>query len=78
MEEQGYDLTFINAHNKSDSAMSYIEHCRYRGFDGIFAACVNFYDPRVIELVQSEIPIVTVRMSRCSLSIMRIVSKMLF
>ncbi len=60
VEEQGYDLTFINAHNKSDSAMSYIEHCRYRGFDGIFAACVNFYDPRVIELVQSEIPIVTV------------------
>ncbi len=60
IEEKGYDLTFINAQKKQNNHMSYIEHCRYRGFDGVFTACVNFYDPQVIELVQSEIPIVTV------------------
>ena len=40
--------------------MSYLEHCRYRGFDGVMIACVDFYDPQVVELVQSDIPLVTI------------------
>lgn len=58
VEERGYDITFIN--NERRNQMSYLEHCRYRGFDGVMVACVDFYDPQVIELVQSDIPLVTI------------------
>jgi len=40
--------------------MSYLEHSRYRGFDGVMIACVDFYDPEVEELVRSDIPVVTI------------------
>lgn len=57
-ESMGYDLTFINSNNSS--GMSYLEHARYRGFDGVCIACVDFYDPSVTELIRSSIPIVTI------------------
>lgn len=59
-EEKGYDITFINASRNGVRKMSYLEHSRYRGFDGVVIACVNFYDPEVEELVRSEIPVVTI------------------
>ena len=55
----GYDITFIN-HNISGKSMSYLEHCRYRNVDGVVIACVNFYEPQVVELVNSEVPVVTI------------------
>lgn len=58
VEKQGYDITFLN--NRGNSSMSYLEHCRYRQFDGVFIACTDFYDPQVLELVRSDIPIVTI------------------
>ena len=58
VEEKGYDITFIN--NKGRNHLSYLEHCRYRGFDGVMIACVDFYDPQVIELVRSNLPLVTI------------------
>lgn len=39
---------------------SYLEHAGYRGVDGVCVVCVNFLDPQVLELVQSELPVVTV------------------
>ena len=57
VESRGYDITFINA-NAGKS--SYLEHCKYRGFDGVIIACVDFYDPQVEELIRSDIPIVTI------------------
>lgn len=57
VEEKGYDITFIN--NGRDN-MSYLEHCKYRGFDGVMIACVDFYDPQVVELVRSDLPLVTI------------------
>lgn len=56
-ELQGYDITFINSSKKSKT---YLEHCRYRGLDGVVIACINFDNPEVLELVQSDIPIVTI------------------
>ena len=47
-EKHGYDITFIN-HNISGKSMSYLEHCRYRNVDGVVIACVNFYEPQVVE-----------------------------
>lgn len=58
VEAQGYDITFINASRQS--GMSYLDHCRYRGFDGVMAACVDFRDAEVIELAESNIPLVTI------------------
>ena len=58
-EKHGYDITFIN-HNISGKSMSYLEHCRYRNVDGVVIACVNFYEPQVVKLVNSEVPVVTI------------------
>lgn len=60
VENRGYDITFINASRDGVRRMSYLEHSRYRGFDGVVIACVNFYDPEVEELVKSDIPVVTI------------------
>lgn len=40
--------------------MSYLEHSRYRAFDGVVIACVDFEDPEVVELISSDIPVVTI------------------
>lgn len=58
-EAHGYDITFIN-HNIGASAMTYLEHCRYRNVDGVCLACVDFYSAEVAELVNSDIPACTV------------------
>lgn len=59
VEEKGYDITFINA-GKTRERMTYLEHCRYRGFDGVVIACVDFENPEVEELIKSDIPLVTI------------------
>ncbi|SHO49442.1 LacI family DNA-binding transcriptional regulator [Anaerocolumna xylanovorans] len=56
---KGYDITFIE-HNMGKRRMSYLEHCRYRNFDGVFIVCADFAEAEVIELVNSLIPIVTI------------------
>ncbi|MBR0599857.1 LacI family DNA-binding transcriptional regulator [Sinanaerobacter chloroacetimidivorans] len=58
-ERSGYDITFIS-NNIGQHKMSYLEHCRYRACDGVVIACADFNDPDVVELVQSEIPVVTI------------------
>jgi LacI family transcriptional regulator len=58
-EMLGYDITFISQ-NIGQFSMSYFEHCRYRKCDGAVIASVNFNDPAVVELVQSDIPTVTI------------------
>ena len=60
VEAQGYDLTFINCNKGRKNTMSYLEHSKYRGVDGVLIACVDFNDPEVIELVQSDLPVVTI------------------
>lgn len=58
-EAHGYDITFIN-HNVGGKRTSYVQHCLYRGVDGVVIACVDFTDPQVLELVESGIPLVTI------------------
>ena len=41
-EERGYDITFINSCKTRPQRMSYLEHSRYRRFDGVVIACVDF------------------------------------
>lgn len=59
VEQLGYDITFINR-NLGGRTMTYLEHCHYRGVDGAVVACVDFNDPQVIELVNSDVPVVTI------------------
>ena len=58
-EAKGYDISFINS-NKSVMNMKYLEHCRYRGYDGVILACIDFDNPDVVELVTSDMPVVTI------------------
>lgn len=59
-EGRGYDITFLNCNKTRKNRLSYLEHSRYRGLDGIVIACINFRDPEVIELLQSSLPVVTI------------------
>ncbi|WP_444641354.1 LacI family DNA-binding transcriptional regulator [Caproiciproducens sp. R1] len=60
-EKHGYDITFINHNiNIGNRPMTFLEHCRYRNFDGVCIACIDFQKPEVIELVSSSIPVVTI------------------
>ncbi len=58
-ERHGYDVTFIS-HNMGETSMTYLEHCHYREVDGVCIACIDFLDTEVTQLVNSELPIVTI------------------
>lgn len=59
-ERLGYDITFINNRNIGDRSMSYLEHCKYRNVDGVAIVCADFYDSNVADLINSNIPLVTI------------------
>lgn len=58
-ERNGYDITFINNH-MGHKTMSYYEHSKYRGVDGVVIACINFSNPEVVDLIHGELPVVTI------------------
>lgn len=58
-EQNGYDITFISKHTGHKN-MSYYEHSKYRGVDGVVIACIDFSDPGVKELIDGELPVVTI------------------
>ncbi|HPF88612.1 MAG TPA: LacI family DNA-binding transcriptional regulator [Candidatus Limiplasma sp.] len=58
-ERYGYDVTFIS-HNIGESSMTYLEHCHYREVDGVCIACINFQEPEIVQLINSEMPVVTI------------------
>lgn len=58
-ERSGYDITFIN-HNIGERPTSFLQHCRYRGVDGVVIASADYADPMIMELVQSDLPVVTI------------------
>ncbi len=58
-ESRGYDITFISK-NSGHKSMSYYEHSRYRGVDGVVIACIDFSDTGVLDLINGDIPVVTI------------------
>ena len=64
--KNGYDITLINVVNGQvgTDRLSCYEHCKYRNVDGVFATCVDFYSNEIRELLDSEIPIVSVDFHR--------------
>lgn len=59
-ENGGYDITFLSNSKKRKDQMSYLEHTIYRGMDGVLIAVADYRDPEVMELLSSELPVVTV------------------
>lgn len=59
VEKKGYDVTFIN-NNIGDKKVSYINHCKYRSLEGVFIASLYFDAIDVIQLANSDIPVVTI------------------
>ena len=59
-EHEGYDITFVNNRNVGGKSTTYLQHCLYRGVDGVLLACVDFYDKQVQELINSSLPVVTI------------------
>ena len=57
LEDRGYDLTFIS---QKISGNSFVEHCRYRKCDGVLIASVDFTSQPVLDLINSEFPVVTI------------------
>lgn len=60
VEASSFDITFVNNCKNRVGGMTYLEHSRYRGFDGVLLVCVDFEDPEVVELMQSDIPMVII------------------
>ena len=58
-ESCGYDITFINK-NMGKQKMSTYEHCKYRNVDGVIIACTDFTSKDVFEVVNGDIPVVTI------------------
>lgn len=58
-EKMGYDITFVGQ-NLGGRNISFLEHCRQRKFDGVVIASVDFQSEAVVELVRSDIPVVTI------------------
>lgn len=59
-ENRGYDITFLNNSRLRKDNMSYLEHSIYRGMDGVMIAIADYKDPEVTELLQSDLPVVTI------------------
>lgn len=59
-ENSGYDITFLNNSRLRKDRMSYLEHSLYRGMDGVMIAIADYKDPEVIELLESNLPVVTI------------------
>ncbi len=60
VEKKGYDITFVNTNIEGRNGLSLVEHCRYRGFDGVMIACMLFEDEQIQELIASKIPVVII------------------
>lgn len=58
-ESKGYDITFISNCNIDSRSASYLQHCRYRGVDGLLIANIDYSGSQIRELAASELPLVT-------------------
>lgn len=57
--EGGYDITFIENYI-GRRKMTYLEHCQYRHFDGVCIVCADYDSEEVMQLAESNIPVVTI------------------
>jgi DNA-binding LacI/PurR family transcriptional regulator len=58
-EKSGYHITFLSS-NLGGRKMTYLEQCKYRNFDGVMIASIDYENDQVLELVKSDYPVVTI------------------
>lgn len=58
-EKSGYDITIINCDGASIMG-SYLAYCKYRSYDGVIIVSAHFSEQMLVELVNSDLPLVTV------------------
>lgn len=58
-EAAGYDITPVTCRSKAVSG-HYVDYCRHRGYDGVIVMSGMFGEPELMELINSEIPLVTI------------------
>lgn len=62
LESKGYDTVFLSNRVGNDT-FTYLEHCKYRGLDGVMLAVSadeNFLREQILELSKSELPKVSI------------------
>lgn len=59
LEENGYDISFISCRTNGIQG-GYLQHCKYRGVDGVILACIDFDNEDVQKLIYSDIPVVLI------------------
>jgi DNA-binding LacI/PurR family transcriptional regulator len=63
-ESCGYDVTFVGS-KFGNVNMTFLEHCKCRGFDGLFICCVDdFEDEQIVDLFQDSLPMVSLDFRR--------------
>lgn len=58
--QKGFDLLFIANHHYDGKQMSYVNQCRNRNADGLITLGLSNDDPFISELVQSNIPCISI------------------
>ncbi len=59
-EKAGYEITFINSHKDAPNRMRYLDRIRDRKIEGVAVICSDFKDPEVLEVIGSDVPVVTI------------------
>ncbi len=59
VEEKGYDLVPVNR-TAAETMGGYLSYCRYRSYDGVLVLSATFSESTLLDLVNSEIPLVTI------------------
>jgi LacI family transcriptional regulator len=63
IEREGYDILFISTKIGNSNIKTYLDHCKQRDVDGIFIVYADFNDPKIIQVLESDIPTVTIEIS---------------
>jgi len=58
-DKHGYDITFAS-NNVGLAQMDYLEHAKYRNFDGIIIVASDCTNPELVKLLESDIPVVII------------------
>ncbi len=59
-EKAGYEITFINSHKDAPNRMRYLDRIHDRKIEGVAIICSDFKDPEVLEVIGSDVPVVTI------------------
>lgn len=58
-ERAGYDITPVTSTSQAIGGR-YVDYCRHRGYDGVIVMSGSFDESGLLELVNSDIPLVTI------------------